>query len=582
MRIRFQVMLLTIVVLGVYYPALHAPMNSVDDPGMLLYLLNTDSFSLRDLFLSGGSGYYRPLLQLSFLFDKYVWGLEESFMHLDNILLHLLNTLLLFALVRRVCLSRARPTGCALAAALLFAVHPINTESVSWISGRTDPLAACFLLLSLLVTVCRSRPVLTPVAAALLMFLGCLVKETGIFYLPAALLFPFFFTEGEARGTLWQTLRGHWLHFASFLSCGGAYFLLRSLAHVQGDRGVAHVVSAVAATQERDPLLQLTQVLKAVGFYAKKLVFPFPLNFGITHISDGYALLGGAVLLFLIWLLFRRSVPSFFGLCAASIGCSALLVVFLNATWTPLAERYMYIPCAFFLAGCTLSLQQWPALNLHRAALPAVTWLIVAGAAWGSFSRNLIWQDNLALYQDTVRQSPDFTPARNELALALKQKGRSEEAREILKSLQPEGAVKNYQYGMMSKAGAYIDSGDFQQGRRILREVLKTPGELETLILEKMLEANKLEVARGKTTSAAVYAETVQCLTRLYQIDRNPFYQYRLGVTHLHQKQEQKALAAFQEVCRTAAEQAYYRKPAEKLVATLSAKQSGTTTGGNL
>ncbi|GAM11520.1 transmembrane and TPR repeat-containing protein 3 [Geobacter sp. OR-1] len=148
MRIRYQIMLLIIVVLGAYYPSLSAPLNSVDDPGMYSYLLNTDNFSLRSLFFPGRSGgYYRPLLVLSFLFDKYVWGLELSFMHLGNILVHLCNAILVYFITHKAStLIGRQATYFPLTAAILFAVHPIGTESVCWISGRTDLLAGVFSL----------------------------------------------------------------------------------------------------------------------------------------------------------------------------------------------------------------------------------------------------------------------------------------------------------------------------------------------------------------------------------------------------------------------------------------------------
>jgi protein O-mannosyl-transferase len=582
MRIRYQIMLLSIAVLGVYYPALHAPLSSVDDPGMYDFLLNSGPFTLREIFFPGGStGYYRPLLLVSFLFDKYVWGLEESFMHLDNIVFHLGNSLLVFALARRVCRINNWSCGGAFVAALLFAVHPINAESVNWISGRTDPLAAGFLLLSVLALLYRERPVASSLAAALCMLLACLVKESAIFYLPAALVFPFYLPAendqaASPRGTLLRNLP----HFACFLLAGAGYFLLRSLAFSTKDKALAQVATSLTGAQRPDSLLRLRMLLKAVGFYAKKLVEPFPLNFGIVHVSDAYIPLGLLVLAGLGYLLLRRTLLSFCVICAASIASSAILIAFLNQTWTPLAERYMYIPSAFLLVGVCLFLQQTQTLRSRRAYLVAATGLIAGIAVYGTFTRSLLWQDNLAFFQDTTRKSPGFMPARNELAGALKRAGKTKEAHEIYQSFEMQAGLKNVQVGMINKAGGYLDRGDYAAARALLREVLKTPGEQEVNILEKLLQVNKLEVSQGKTTDAAVYDDNANWLTRLYDLSRNPFYQYRLGILNLHQKHDAKALAAFNEVCRSAPQDIYYRKPSEKLASTLQARLGNTAPGG--
>lgn len=584
MRIRYQVMLLAVIVFGVYYPAIFAPLSLVDDPGLYQYLLNSD-LHLRELFVPGGGGYYRPLLFVTFLMDKHLWGLEESFMHLDNILLHLCNTLLVLALARRICRVSGWSCAGAFFAALFFAVHPIQTESVTWISGRTDPLAACFLLLSVLVLLYRDRPLASSVLSALCLLLACLVKETAIFYLPAALVFPFFLPENkEASFGVRAALLRHLPHFVVFLATGGGYFLFRRLAFPRGDEGVAQVVTSVAsaAAQQTPTLLpNIRLTLKVIGFYARKLIEPFPLNFGASQVPDGYLVVGLAVLGALAFLVLRRSrsLITYCWVSAASVGSSAILIAFLNTTWTPLAERYLYIPSTFFLIGITLSIQQSAQLGRCRSPLIGAALVLAAGFGYSSFTRNLLWQDNLAFFEDTVRKSPGFQPARNQLAIALMQKGRVREAEAIFKSFRPDPGLKNYQYGLIGKAAGYQASGDFQTARSILLDALKSPGRHEASILESVLSLNAAESARDHARSAALSADSVQRLTRLYQITGDPFHQYRLGLLNLKENRRPQALAALREVCRTAGPDVYYRKPAEKLVAAL-ARPAGHATEG--
>jgi protein O-mannosyl-transferase len=99
-------------------------------------------------------GFFRPLFILSYIVDARLWGARPTGYHLTNVLLHGLNSFLVY----RLTLSLLRPQkltdgggqGIALVAGLLFLLHPSHTEAVSWISGRADLLAALFCLAALL------------------------------------------------------------------------------------------------------------------------------------------------------------------------------------------------------------------------------------------------------------------------------------------------------------------------------------------------------------------------------------------------------------------------------------------------
>ena len=190
---RTSLLLLIFIVLGIYFPAIFAPISSIDDPGMYSYLLNTDNFTIRNIFYTGGGNYYRPILVVSYMMDKYVWGLEESFMHLENIVFHLLNVLLVFAIAQKAALLQGIRSGIVpLIAALFFAIHPLNTEVVAWIAGRTDLLAGFFLFFSVWLLLRQPTNYALTLLAAFSMLVACLAKETAIFFLPAAMIIPYF------------------------------------------------------------------------------------------------------------------------------------------------------------------------------------------------------------------------------------------------------------------------------------------------------------------------------------------------------------------------------------------------------
>ncbi len=473
-------LLLVFAVLGVYYPAIFSPLNSVDDPGMYNSLLNHESFTLRELFFPGGSSeYYRPMLLISYLMDKYVWGLQESFMHLENVVFHLCNTLLLFAVARRATLLQGiKGVLTPLAMALFFALHPINTEPVNWIAGRTDLLACFFVLFSVWLMLRLPGFWIGSCLAALSLLMACLAKETAIFFLPAALILPFFMPKAETgeMPTLLYTLRRNIQHFILFTAAGISYFVFRALAFTRGDSGVSRVLSHVAGDQSSGFLDTLHLVLKAAGFYLKKLFFPFPLNFAIIHVSDLYLYLGVVLFFVVLWLLYRRTLSGFFFIAAVSVGSSALIIPLLRLTWSPLAERYLYIPSAFFVIGMGLVLHGHCKSEQRGKILTVCVCFLLLIAVYGTVSRTLLWQDNLALFQDTLKKSPGFMPAKNEIANALYARGREQEAEAVFNSIElPENLV-NFQLGLMSKAASLARQGNVDGAKDVLKLALENTG----------------------------------------------------------------------------------------------------------
>jgi Tfp pilus assembly protein PilF len=135
-------------------------------------------------FLGGGSDqplgpYYRPLFNIALVLNYQVFGLKVFGWHVSSLLLHLTATLLVYLLARRWGLTAA----VAAAAALFFGLHPIHSESVAWVSALPDPLAAVFILLSVLLYerryYARGRR-LSMVLSLVFALLGMLSKEVAI------------------------------------------------------------------------------------------------------------------------------------------------------------------------------------------------------------------------------------------------------------------------------------------------------------------------------------------------------------------------------------------------------------------
>lgn len=573
-RTRQYLLFLIFVMLTVFYPLLFAEINSVDDQKMINSLINTNMPNIRGIFFPGGGGYYRPLISLTFLFDKYVWGLQESFMHLENVLLHTLNAVLVFVasllLVRQFGDRSNNSWGEAapLVTALLFGLHPVNTEAVNWISGRTDVLACFFLLVSFncLLKTFESGWTLWLIPGAISFFLACLAKDPAVLFTPGAMLLIYVMSRKQSQhGEMSrpkEALRG----YITYATVAFGYFMLRKVALSGGDTGLGDVGKGIAGN-EQSLVLKLNLVLKAFGFYAKKLFVPWPLNFAIYKVSNIYIVVGVAAIICCIFLLYRRKLSGALILTGAFIIFPALLLPLGGLTWTPLAERYLYMPCAFFTLALTTVTIRPDFIRRHGRSMSMIVFIFLGGVGFFTLQRNLVWQHNLTLFQDTLQKSPDSTPIRNELALALQKAGRHDEAKQIFLV---NGASDSGKYAMitaLNRANAFMAVGKFDEARRILHENIDSGSSLYRDYLEMLVHISEkeLDTLKNPATRKIKEGELIDVLKKLHAHTSDPFYYYRIGQRYLFAHERGEARVYFELAYRHSSENAYYRPAAMKL-----------------
>lgn len=317
------------------------------------------------------SGFYRPLVLLSFAFDRAVAGLSPGFAHLHSVAWHLAAGGALWMLLRRM----LHPTAAAVGLAL-FLLHPAQVEAVAWISARNDPMAAAFLFTGLLLLE-RDRPSAGAlVGGAACMLAALLSKESALLapvLLPALALAR---TGRPGRLTSWLAL----------LAAFGIYAGLRLAADVPlpARADPAHLQAAAGPT---------------LAFLARSALWPVDLLPGL-HLA---------------W---PPPVPRL--AVVAAVGLAALLLVFgrgralaglvfAGLTLAPaigavadqglVADRYLYLP----LAGLGLALGA--ALPPGRVALGAAVVIGVAGAM-GASRQLPAWRDDLSLWTAALEVHP--------------------------------------------------------------------------------------------------------------------------------------------------------------------------------
>ncbi len=183
---------LVIVVLLVYQPAWQGGLIWDDDAHVTRPELRSWGGLYRIWFDLGATQQYYPLLHSLFWIEYKLWGDATLGYHLVNILLHATAAVMAAAVLRRL-----KVPGAYLAAAI-FALHPVQVESVAWITEQKNTLSAVFYLAAAMLYLRFDQTRKTPLyAGALALFVICLLSKTVTATLPAALLVIFWWQRGR-------------------------------------------------------------------------------------------------------------------------------------------------------------------------------------------------------------------------------------------------------------------------------------------------------------------------------------------------------------------------------------------------
>jgi tetratricopeptide (TPR) repeat protein len=564
--------------------------------------------------------YYRPMIAVSFFIDRFLWNLDPEVMHFENILLHLTSTLLVF-LIARLIISKT--SKLPLFAALVFAVHPIATESVNWISGRTDLLAVMFVLASLYSVLCfrDSRQIWWLVSSVITLIIGILAKETAIGFIPALVFIltsksevdskitnelhihrqslTLFFAVGIFSLATALLLSNYYLslffvisYFFYLLWCRrehvhGAllqkYFLLFSgciiflWAFFWGIRKLAFSsqsphIQRTFGLLFADINYTLALFFRAVGFYAKKFIYPFPLSFVIRDVSPFYTLFGIILLCLVVVLLIRRKLPDALVIAGFCMIAPVLPLTFESIAWTSYAERYVYQAAPFWilaLAGYAASAGfDHLSLRMHKWCLAGLSLLIIVIAAL-TFQRNLVWQTNIALFKDSVEKTPDYKPVRGLYMSALFEKGLTDEALhqyQIAQSLQTIQLKYSPNYDLFY-ARLLIAKMQFIEAEQELDRINKKMDGKEPEVYGTYLELAprillKTDVASEKMRITEKIAVSYD---KWYELTKNPMILYRKGQFMLSLNKKREAGNLFARAATAFPENNFYRSFSEKL-----------------
>jgi tetratricopeptide (TPR) repeat protein len=430
------IMLIAAAVFTAYLPSING--GFVLDDGLLLTenkIINAPDGPYR-LWCTNEAPEYYPAAYTTNWIEWRLWGMCPTGYHVTNLILHVVEALLIWIVLRKLSIPGA------FWAALIFAVHPVNVESVAWIAQRRNIMAMLFFLLSILWYLKAARslaPSPWPLAPSpwplfywlsLAAFVLAMLGKGSAAVLPLLLVgtVPIFVST---KMGLSPFIRRHLLRTAPFFAVAVALTLVNVWFQTRG----TEVVFRHAGFADR-----LVGAGCVTWFYLYKALLPIDLCFVYPQwkIEAGNPLwwtpLLAALAVTAALLRYRKSWGRPF-LFAWGFFCTALIpvmgftdVAFMK--YSPVADHYQHIAIIGVIALVSAGYSSWRG-SVPGKAFPPALFVAVAAATvliFLTWRQSGLYRDEITLYQETLKKNPQCWMAQNDLGIAMVRIGRFEEA----------------------------------------------------------------------------------------------------------------------------------------------------------
>lgn len=642
-KYRHILSLLIVLVLGglIYTNSLHGP-PMFDDIG---YIKSNDK--IRDIhdvrsIWKAWSHPSRFVGYFTFALNYHVHQMDVFGYHLVNVLIHLANTVMVWLLVRLIFQSpRLREDPLlkqrhliAWITALLFAVHPMQTQAVSYMAQRFASLATLFYLVSLYCfgrgRIFSQKRYLFFIVSGLSALLGMFTKQITITLPVTALLFEFLLLRRKEDPVRinWKILG--WLFL--FLLIVPSIFSF----NVFGILSIRHS----SGSNEGDTLTNLSYLLtqfRVICTYLKLMFFPigqnllyeFPASYSIFETGTFWSFMALAGIFLCGVRCLKTNILMAFGIFwfFITLSVESSIIVIKHVIF----EHRMYLPSFGFFLFCAACLA-----GVFRSPKKCVVTVCVLGLTLSflTYKRNAVWSDDIAMWEDVIKKSPGETRGYMNLGIAYMERAQWETALKYLTQAvecnprnyaayssrglayfaigQPEKSLEEFNRALEIKddyAEAYINRGnyysfikDYKQAIADYDKALSLNPSSEEAVLnrgnkyfklkdfEAALEdySRSLEISpnfvQGYTSRAEVYAYlkkfdlALDDYNRALTLDdRDPAIFYSRGNVYLKKGDLHLALDDYNKVLEISPQHKNAKAQKEKLIHFLNRKESGTS-----
>lgn len=381
--------------------------------------------------------YWHPLTWLSHMLAFQLFGLNPAMHHLINLFLHVANTLLLFFLLYRM----TRSLWSSFFVAAMFALHPLNVESVAWISERKNVLSTFFWMLSMLAYVYYAeRPDFLRYLLIFLVFALGLMAKPMLVTLP----FVFFMLDYWPLGRLKLDQSGIDRHKEShkFINMGFQHslvfrlilekipFILISVVAIFLSSLSLKSQGVVISTASVSMKLRIANALVSYVSYIKKMIWPYDLAVYYPYPKDLplWQVAGSGLLLLCISFLILRAARAKPYLAFGWLWYIGTLVpvsgLMQAGLWPATADRFAYVPLiGLFIIiawGAPDFMDQWRPRKIVLVTLAATFISILTVTTWLQLK---YWQNGVSLFTHCLNVTPNNILAYKELGNAWESKG---------------------------------------------------------------------------------------------------------------------------------------------------------------
>ncbi len=405
----FHTAILLIFTIGVYLSSLNGDFLYDDKPMIVGYDFIKDINNLPKAFISptslyGNTNYYRPLQTISNMTDYFLWGRYAAGFHITNILFHVLAVLLLYWLLQMLFKNRML----SFYTAMIFAVHPVNTSVVSYISGRADAMLLSFLLLSfgfyIKAVYVSPRPVYSVFSSIFFIF-GLLSKEFAIMI---PILFFFFdrYLVEYSDLTDKKKAKIEISRYVPYLAILAVYFLFR----------ISRMSFFAEGAIKPFPFVnRIITVPYSLVQYLRLVILPNDLHMGrlpwvSNAIFDPRILISIAILCAVtagVFVLRKENKAAWFGL----LWFYLLIIPSLNVI-TPLfytfAENWLYVPgigLYVVLVSFMLFIKDRSS-SIFRYVISLIFLAAIVFLGILTIKYNHVWKDEVSLGENTLKYNP--------------------------------------------------------------------------------------------------------------------------------------------------------------------------------
>ncbi|MCP4049644.1 MAG: tetratricopeptide repeat protein [bacterium] len=491
----------------------------------IIYIFTSSAFGQK----ASIGKFYRPVQIISYIIDYKLWKLNPVGYHLTNILIHTLNSLLIFYLLVKINIRK----NLAFIIAVIFAVHPVHIESVTYISGRGDALFLLFSLICFIFFIWgKTKKWYYPLS--LITFILAFISKENAVTIPVIIAAYVFIYKKQSKQDLLQII---WLLLINTVMI--AFAGIRVLPAI----GKSTTLSMIASA----PLWSRIATVPHILFkYFSLLLFPFNLHmeyhFYQESLLNPYLLLGVPLILVISALIMKYLKSSgTFWLLWFFIALGPVYNVILPLAST-IREHWLYLPSTGFIALCCIIIDKVLKIILKNRKQKTIILISVAVPLFFviyfstcTIIRNIDWKTPVALYEHDLKYEPNSFLLHNNVGVEYFRMGKFKKAKEAF-----------------SNSIAASPGGGYSTAYNNLGVILEQEGNVEMAInhFRYSIERGQYELAYINLCRILLrqnkHTEAIDIMEKGAMIHpRNPKILYLLGFSYYINKDFESALKTF-------------------------------------